>query len=134
MTYRVYLRTPNQRVHPDTRTVTEDPFVAEAAFRALMRRREFWCLKMAAVLTEDGIQIEYRRFDSVKIVGKYGRVQERGGHIPDWPRWLYPHDRNNPDHPEPEADSKYLPCYLEREKSTTLILDDRPILLTSHDT
>lgn len=61
MTYRIYLRWPDSRV--SEKTVTGNPNVAEAAFRALLGRTDLVGQKVAAVLSLDNRQIEYCRFD-----------------------------------------------------------------------
>ena len=61
MTYRVYLRWPDQRV--SDKTITGNPNVAAAAFRALLGRADLVGQKVAAVLSLDNRQLEYCRFD-----------------------------------------------------------------------
>ena len=64
--YRVYIRTADQTV--SHKTVTASPVVAEAAYRELLNNREFWGKKLAAVLSLDGRQLEFRRFDRIVSV------------------------------------------------------------------
>ena len=59
--YRIYLRWPDQRV--SEKTVTGNPNVAEAAFRALLGRSDLVGQKAAAVLSLNNRQLEYCRFD-----------------------------------------------------------------------
>jgi hypothetical protein len=68
MPYRIYRRHHDQTIDPATRTTTSNPSVAEAAFRALMLTRDYWATKSAAVLTLDGRQLEFRRFDRLRMV------------------------------------------------------------------
>ena len=59
--FRIYLKWPESRV--SDKTVTQNPVVAEAAFRALLEKSELKGKEGAAVLSLDGKGLEYRRFD-----------------------------------------------------------------------
>lgn len=63
MTFRVYLRWPGQRV--SDKTTTDSRAVADLAFRELEARSVLLAGQGALGIsfTEDGKQIEYRRFD-----------------------------------------------------------------------
>ena len=61
MTYRVYLRWPNQRI--SDKTVTASSSEAESAFRKLLSRFDLIGKPVAAVLSLGGRQLEYCRFD-----------------------------------------------------------------------
>lgn len=119
--FRVYARTFDQRVLPDTKTVTPSPQIAEAAYRELMARRELWATKTAAVLSFNNRQIEYRRFDRVIPVDKtLAQKLKHGEPLPTWPRVL--------DHNELEirerSGERVLFCYLDGRLADCLILDD----------
>lgn len=60
MTYRVYLRWPQQRV--SDKTVTEDWNEAEAAYNRLVDRHELAGQDVAASLTQDGRNVRYFDF------------------------------------------------------------------------
>lgn len=59
--YKIYLRWPAQRV--SDKTSTESPGIAEAAFRELLKRKDLVGQGVAAVLSLNGRQLEYCRFD-----------------------------------------------------------------------
>lgn len=61
--YRVYLRTFDQRVDLASKTNTRDSAVAVAAFAALVNRTDLDGQKIAAVLSHDGGQLAFHRFD-----------------------------------------------------------------------
>lgn len=125
MTYRVYVRW-GQGERVSDKTVTGSPVVAEAAFRELMRRRDFWCCNAAAVLSLESRQLEYRRFD--RIVPTDAALAERmrlGQVDPRRYRWaLYPQERELLDSGE-----GYEVCVLDAQISDAPILDDQPIRL-----
>lgn len=128
MTYRAYIRWgEGERV--SDKTVTNSPLVAEAAFRELMRRREFWCCKAAAVLSLDNRQLEYRRFDRIIPADADLATRVRLGQTdPRRYRWaIYPQDRDLIDA------GGYEVCYLDAQISDAPILDDRPIRLFHDD-
>ena len=90
--YRIYIRTHQQTVHH--KTTTDDPRVAEIAFRSLMSMRKFWATRSSAVLSLDGRQLEFRRFDRIVPVDQeMAERLRRGEAIPDVERLLYPDDR-----------------------------------------
>jgi hypothetical protein len=81
MTYRVYLRShaPGEvgQIDPDSRVVTGDPAVAEAAYRTLLRRDDLVGQPCAAVLsapvpgrTGGGVSLYFSRFDREVGVGR----------------------------------------------------------------
>lgn len=65
--YRVYLKVFNTRgfseVVTNSRTTTPSPLAAEAAFRALICRKDLIGKKAHAVLSLDTRQLMYHRFD-----------------------------------------------------------------------
>lgn len=65
--YKVYLkvfnRSGNSEVIPESRTTTPTPEAAEAAFRALISRHDLIGHKAHAVLSLDNRQLMYHRFD-----------------------------------------------------------------------
>lgn len=63
MTYRIYLRSPDQSV--SDKTVTGSPDVARAAFRALVERDDLDGTPMLAVLNRDGRPVAHHRFDGL---------------------------------------------------------------------
>ncbi len=128
MTYRAYIRWGEGERVTD-KTVTNSPLVAETAFRELMRRREFWVCKAAAVLSLNNRQLEYRRFD--RIIPADADLAPRvwiGQTDPRRYRWaLYPQERDLIDA------GGYEVCYLDAQISDAPILDDRPIRLFHDD-
>lgn len=80
--YRIYLRWRDQRV--SEKTITGNPNVAEAAFRALLGRSDLIGQKVAVVMSLDNRQLEYCRFD-------YGPDWAQGLKRPDAPIRLF-HD------------------------------------------
>lgn len=63
MTYRIYLRSANQRV--SDKTITGSADVALAAFRALTERADLDGTPMLAVLNSDGRPVAHHRFDGL---------------------------------------------------------------------
>lgn len=63
MTFRVYLRGPDQSV--TDKTVTGDPEAARAAFRSLTERAHLDGSSMLAVLNVDGRPVAHHRFDGL---------------------------------------------------------------------
>jgi hypothetical protein len=111
MPYRIYVRTFDQRVLQDTRTVTNSPAAAEAAFRELMQRRDFWATRHAVVLSLDGRQLEYRRFDRIRPVDAGLDAWMHAGTLnDDRPRHLHGIDPDIPAHADPDA---YLHVWLD---------------------
>lgn len=129
MTYRVYVRW-GQGERVSDKTVTRSPAVAEAAFRELMRRREFWCCKAAAVLSLHNRQLEYRRFDRIVPADTQLAERVRRGEVdPRRFRWaLYPQERDL----LLNGGGDYESCVLDDQIADAPILDDRRIRL-SHD-
>jgi len=60
MTYRVYLRNPQQQV--SNKTSTDDPAAALAAFRTLVDRTDLDGTDILAVLNKDGQQVAHHFF------------------------------------------------------------------------
>lgn len=122
--YRVYIRTRSQvALH---KTNTNDPVVAEAAFRALMMRREFWATRSAAVLSLDSHQLEFRRFDRIiPVEEEYAEKLRRGEQMPYWPRYIYPMDLDI----IPERSSGYLLCYLKQRVDSPILDPNEPVRL-----
>jgi hypothetical protein len=122
--YRVYIRTHGQTVLH--KTTTPSPAAAELAFRELMRKREFWATKTAAVLSLDGRQLEYRRFD--RIVPADDVLAEKlrhGEDLPNLPRYIYPLDREAlTDLHEP-----HILCYVKPVADAPFFDDDEPVRL-----
>lgn len=121
--YRIYVRWRQQRI--SDKTVTPSPQVAESAYRELMRRRDLWCTQSAAVLTLDGNQLEYRRFDTVRPIDEsMAEKFSQGESFSGLARHLYPEDGDDtPAHP-------FISCFLDRTHQSCLILDDEPIRLS----
>ena len=61
--YRVYLRTFDQRVLPESKTNTTNPDAAAAAFAELVNRAELDGQRLAATITHDNRQLAFHRFD-----------------------------------------------------------------------
>lgn len=61
--YRIYLRTFDQQVIADSKTNTHNPAAAAQAFAALVDRTDLDGQKMAAVLSFNGGQLAFHRFD-----------------------------------------------------------------------
>lgn len=61
MTYRIYLRSPDQRV--TDKTVTGDPVAALAAFCSLVERADLNGTDLLAVLNRGGRPVAHHRFD-----------------------------------------------------------------------
>lgn len=123
--YRIYVRTHNQTVHHQTRTPS--PIVAEAAFRELMRMRQFWATKSSAILTLDGRQLECRRFDRiVPVDADLADKLAKGEELPYWPRYIYPLER---DKIENEAPAGHILCYLKPRVDTPFFDDEEPVRL-----
>jgi hypothetical protein len=70
MTYRAYLRAPDQRV--SDKTTTSDPQLALAAFGKLLDRTDLDGTPMLAVLNRNGDRVAHHRFDG-KDPQKYWR-------------------------------------------------------------
>ncbi|WP_342051286.1 MULTISPECIES: hypothetical protein [unclassified Cupriavidus] len=83
--FRVYLRSPDQTVDPESKTNTKSPEAAAEAFAEIISRREFDGKKMAAVLTHNGKQLALHRFD--RKPGSADHWRDRMGDIP-WPPGL----------------------------------------------
>jgi hypothetical protein len=62
MTYRIYLRDPNQRV--TDKTATESKAAALAAFDELVNRTDLDGQKLLAVLNQDGRKIAHHNFQA----------------------------------------------------------------------
>lgn len=130
--YRVYLRNHNQCV--SEKTVTQSPAVAEATFREMMKRRELWCTPNAVVLSLDNRQLEFRRFDRIVPADRnLAELLKRKELIPNYPRYLYPEDRDLIDkYNEKHGDEKYIVCYFEKNVMGCPFIDDSMVRL-SHD-
>lgn len=63
MIFRIYLRSPDQRV--TDKTTTGDPEAARAAFRSLVDRTDLDGTDMLAVLNRDGRPVAHHRFDGL---------------------------------------------------------------------
>jgi hypothetical protein len=63
MTFRIYLRGPDQSV--SSKTVTGDPVAALTAFRTLTDRTDLDGTAMLAVLNENGRPVAHHRFDGL---------------------------------------------------------------------
>lgn len=63
MTYRIYLRSPDQRV--SEKTTTGNPEAARAAFRSLTERTDLDGSPLLAVLNRDGRPVAHHRFDGL---------------------------------------------------------------------
>jgi hypothetical protein len=61
--YRVYLRTFDQRILPESKTNTTNPDAAAAAFAELVSRTDLDGQKLAAALTYNNRQLAFHRFD-----------------------------------------------------------------------
>lgn len=129
MTYRAYIRW-GQGERVSDKTVTRSPLIAEAAYRELMRRREFWCCKASAVLSLDNRQLEYRRFDRIVPADAALAEQVRRGELdPRRYRWaLYPQERELI-----EGGDEYEVCVLDAQIADAPILDDSPLRLFHDD-
>ena len=105
------MRTFNQQVLADTKTVTNSPVAAEAAFRELMQRRALWATQHAVVLSLDGRQLEYRRFDRIRPVDAGLDAWMHAGTLQDArPRYLHGIDPAIPANADPDA---YLHVWLD---------------------
>ncbi len=125
--YRVYVVWANQTV--TDKVFTASPVEAETLFRNLMQRREYWCRKCAAVLSQNSQQLEYRRFDTILPADPGLREKAKQGQfIPHVPLYLYPEERYIADEFEPDS---YVLCYLDRTKLGALILDDQTAIRVS---
>jgi hypothetical protein len=71
--YRVYLRTFDQQVLPESKTITADQGAASEAFVALVNRSDLDGQKLAAVLTYSNRQIAFHRFDRTPGTADYWR-------------------------------------------------------------
>jgi len=80
--YRIYLRTPDQRVLPEAKTNTNSVEAAAEAFGELVARTELDGEKFAAVLSYNNKQLAFHRFDHKPGSADYWR--DRMGEIP-WP-------------------------------------------------
>ena len=80
--YRVYLRTQDQRVDPESKTVTKSADAAAEAFAELVERTDLDGQKVAAVLTFNQKQLAFHRFD--RKPGSVDNWRGRMGEIP-WP-------------------------------------------------
>lgn len=122
--YRAYIRTHGQSVLHQT--VTPSPVAAEAAFRELMRMREFWATRTAAVLTLNNQQLEFRRFD--RIVPADDALAEklrRGEELPHLPRYIYPLDREA----LLDVHEPHILCYVKSVADAPFFDDDEPVQL-----
>lgn len=127
--YRVYLRSHNQGV--SEKTVTQSPVVAETAFREMMKRRELWCTPNAVVLSLDNRQLEFRRFDRIVPADThYAELLKRKEHIPDYPRYLYPEERELIDK---HSDEKYIVCYFQKNYVGCPFIGDSRVRLFHDD-
>lgn len=125
MTYRVYRRFHNQSVDPTTKTITNNPEAAEAAFRALMKNTRFWATASAAVISLDNRNLEFRRFDRIIPIDEdLARDLRQGNTLPALPRVLT-HVQGGPS----DHDEDAIVCYLDWQRHDALILDDAPIRL-----
>lgn len=133
-TYKIYLRSFSGSVLE--KTITPSPVEAEAAFRALMKRRELWCTPNAAVLALDNIQLEFRRFDYiVPADSELATLVKHKKPIPDYPRYLYPGERNLMDkHHDDKKNDHYITCYFQVDhRGCPFIDDEKPVRLFPHD-
>jgi len=80
LTYRIYLRSPDQRV--TDKTVTESKAAALAAFGELVGRTDLDGRKLLAVLNQDGRKIAHHNFQAQPGDADYWL--DRFGEIP-WP-------------------------------------------------
>lgn len=80
--YRAYLRTFDGKVPPETKTITPNREVAEAAFAAVVNRDDLDGQKFAAVLSYNNGQLAFHRFDRQPGDADYWRDKLR--EIP-WP-------------------------------------------------
>lgn len=80
--YRVYLRTFDQKVLPESKTSTNNPETAAELFSDLVARKELDGGRIAAVLSYNQKQLAFHRFDSKPGSADYWR--DRMGEIP-WP-------------------------------------------------
>lgn len=71
--YRIYLRTFDQRVLPESKTNTTNRDAAEAAFSDLVGRTDLDGQKLAAVLSYDNRQIAFHRYDRQPGANDYWR-------------------------------------------------------------
>lgn len=132
--YRVYVRTHDQRVLPETRTNTNNPFVAEAAFRALMMDREHWATKRAAVLSLDNRQLEFRRFDRMTLIKPELDTLLRRS---DWRRHKpvlllnLPEDRAKWD--ALDDPDEYIAAVLSESRDEIIIEPEQPVRLRHED-
>lgn len=76
--YRVYLRTADQQVPPESKTVTGSQEVAAAAFAELISRTDLDGQKLAAALTHNNRQLAFHRFDHPPSTSQHwrGRMDE----------------------------------------------------------
>lgn len=133
--YRIYLRWHDQRV--GEKTTTSDQEIAEASYRTLMKKREYWCSKAAAVLSLDGRQLEFRRFDRIIPLDEHFRKLARENQLPDLPKFIYPRDSaiipgGNSDM-IPQGPREYILCSMDSRLVDALILDDDKPIRMSHD-
>lgn len=80
--FRIYLRSFDGYVLPETNTVTADRATAEAAFTELVNRAYLDGQNWAAVLSYNNSQIALHRFD--RLAGDADYWRDRSGDIP-WP-------------------------------------------------
>lgn len=81
--YRIYLRTFDQRVLPESKTNTTNPDAAAEAFAALVGRHDLDGQEFAAVLSHDNRQLAFHRFDRKPGDADYWR--DKLDEI-EWPR------------------------------------------------
>ena len=81
--YRIYLRTFDQRVLPESKTNTTNPETAAEAFAALVDRTDLDGQKLAAVLSYDNRQLAFHRFD--RKPGDADHWRDKLDRI-EWPR------------------------------------------------
>lgn len=95
--FRVYLRTHDQQVDMVSKTNTNDAAVAAAAFAALVAREDLDSQRIAAVLSHDGGQLAFHRFDHLAGSSDYwrGRLNEI-----EWPVGVTPAVTDNAPTPE----------------------------------
>lgn len=133
MPYRIYIRTFKGSVLPETKTITSSPVIAEQAFRDLMKRREFWATKTAAVLSLDNKQLEFVRFDLIKPTDpELAKLLAYGKPLPEFPRYLYPEERHLTDDLD-ERNAPYLLCYRDHRVIGCPFIDDEHLVRLFHD-
>lgn len=133
MIYRVYARTFDQRVLPETRTVTGNPLAAERAFRDLMLERRFWATNTAAVLTLDSRHLEFRRFDRIVPIDEdLAKKLRHKQPLPPWPRLIYPMDKDQADELL-KRDEPHILCTVDPRIADAPFFDEQEPVKLFHD-